>query len=126
MTDVTMVKCACADCVCVVKTEGAVEKDGFPRAAPRAGRARAAFRPNRLIDGAPPRPLGDAKASSRGRAVAPGRTEASPERERSAGSRDPAAGCRAIPAVDRPRFGPNAAPFKGRANLQSESKRSFA
>lgn len=28
MTDVTMVKCACADCVCVVKTEGAVEKDG--------------------------------------------------------------------------------------------------
>ncbi len=28
MTDVTMVKCACADCVCVVKTDGAVEKEG--------------------------------------------------------------------------------------------------
>jgi hypothetical protein len=28
MTDVSMVKCACADCVCVVKTEGAVEKEG--------------------------------------------------------------------------------------------------
>ena len=28
MTDVTMVNCACADCVCVVKTEGAVEKEG--------------------------------------------------------------------------------------------------
>ena len=28
MTDVTMVKCACADCVCVVTIEGAVEKDG--------------------------------------------------------------------------------------------------
>ena len=28
MTDVSMVKCACADCVCVVKTVGAVEKEG--------------------------------------------------------------------------------------------------
>ena len=26
--DVTMVKCACADSVCVVKTEAAVEKEG--------------------------------------------------------------------------------------------------
>ena len=27
MTDVTMVKCACTDCVCVINTKDGVEKD---------------------------------------------------------------------------------------------------
>ncbi len=46
--DVTMVKCACADSVCVVKTEAAVEKEGRLYCSPESSQGRLGLSPRRL------------------------------------------------------------------------------